>query len=213
MKPEQRIGRIDRIGQPSPTIQAINLFYKETAEYDACRAMQDRIAQFTEPVGALQPILYANMEQVLRKNAVEGGKADVRALINDITPATGFAPDDLAAVAAVETNPAPMLQRRDLPWLLDHPQWLPEGYSVENRSSNHWRVAAPEKTPRPGTLARVSHDYAAGSVEFFDPSNPLFPEMKPKIAAGGNQTTQQNRSVSEILDQARYVQADTEHHP
>ena len=213
MKLEQRIGRIDRIGQPSPTIQVINLFYKETAEYDAYQAMQERIAQFTEHVGALQPILHANMEQVIRKTAVEGADADVRALINDITPATGFDLDDLAAVAADETDPEPLLQRRHLAWLLDHPQWLPAGYEVENRGHHHWRVAAPEKTPRVATVERISHDYAAGSVEFFGPGSPLFPEMKPMAPAGGSPPQQQNRPVGEILDQAGHIQDNTEHYP
>ena len=37
---EQRIGRIDRIGQERETIDVINLFYADTAEYDAYRIME-----------------------------------------------------------------------------------------------------------------------------------------------------------------------------
>lgn len=98
--------------------------------------------------------------------------SDVRVLINDITPATGFDLDDLAAD---ETDPEPLLQRRHRAWLLDRAQWLPAGYAVENRGHCHWRVAAPEKTPRVATVARISHDYAAGSVEFFRPRQPAVP--------------------------------------
>ena len=50
---EQRIGRIDRIGQERETIDVINLFYAETAEYDAYRIMGNRMKAIEENVGTL----------------------------------------------------------------------------------------------------------------------------------------------------------------
>ena len=52
---EQRIGRIDRIGQARQTIDVINLFYAETAEYDAYRIMGNRMKAIEENVDPTGP--------------------------------------------------------------------------------------------------------------------------------------------------------------
>lgn len=57
MKVEQRIGRIDRIGQKYPKIRIINLAYKDTVEADVYFALGERIQLFEGLVGKLQPIL------------------------------------------------------------------------------------------------------------------------------------------------------------
>ena len=57
MKVEQRIGRIDRIGQKYPEIRVINLAYAETVEADVYFALSQRIGLFNGVIGKLQPIL------------------------------------------------------------------------------------------------------------------------------------------------------------
>jgi superfamily II DNA/RNA helicase len=57
MKVEQRIGRIDRIGQKHDVIRVINLAYKETVEADVYFRLGERINLFQGIVGKLQPIL------------------------------------------------------------------------------------------------------------------------------------------------------------
>jgi SNF2 family DNA or RNA helicase len=57
MKVEQRIGRIDRIGQKHPIIRIINLAYEDTVEADIYFALGQRINLFQGLVGRLQPIL------------------------------------------------------------------------------------------------------------------------------------------------------------
>jgi SNF2 family DNA or RNA helicase len=57
MKVEQRIGRIDRIGQKFPEIRVINLAYAETVEADVYFALSQRIGLFKGVIGKLQPIL------------------------------------------------------------------------------------------------------------------------------------------------------------
>ena len=96
MRLEQRIGRIDRIGQEKPFVGVVNLFYKDTVEHDAYRAMEYRIDQFQENVGALQPILSANLSAIIRKGVVEG--VDVKDELESIEP-MGFDLDDLAMSA------------------------------------------------------------------------------------------------------------------
>jgi superfamily II DNA/RNA helicase len=57
MKIEQRIGRIDRLGQQRPVIRVLNFAYKDTVEEDVFFTVGGRINLFQGIVGRLQPIL------------------------------------------------------------------------------------------------------------------------------------------------------------
>lgn len=59
MRVEQRIGRIDRIGQAHNTVEIVNYYYEGTVEADIYRALRQRINIFEVVVGPLQPILAA----------------------------------------------------------------------------------------------------------------------------------------------------------
>lgn len=54
---EQRIGRIDRIGQKSPQITVVNLACKGTIEARILRRLYERIGIFEHSIGELEPIL------------------------------------------------------------------------------------------------------------------------------------------------------------
>ena len=53
MRVEQRIGRIDRVGQKYPKIRIVNLQYDDTIETAVYRVLQERIGFFTSVVGKL----------------------------------------------------------------------------------------------------------------------------------------------------------------
>ena len=57
MRVEQRIGRIDRIGQRYPQVWIRNYFYRDTVEAQVYQALDRRINWFQDVVGPLQPIL------------------------------------------------------------------------------------------------------------------------------------------------------------
>jgi len=57
MRVEQRIGRIDRLGQQYGIIRIVNLHYQDTVEADVYHALRSRIDVFHKVVGGLQPIL------------------------------------------------------------------------------------------------------------------------------------------------------------
>ena len=57
MRVEQRIGRIDRIGQRYPTVRIRNFYYDGTVEAKVYRKLRDRIDAFASVVGSLQPVL------------------------------------------------------------------------------------------------------------------------------------------------------------
>ncbi len=57
MKLEQRIGRLDRIGQESQEIYIYNIFLEGTVETDVIHALIKRINLFEESIGILEPII------------------------------------------------------------------------------------------------------------------------------------------------------------
>ncbi|MFX0176950.1 MAG: SNF2-related protein [Candidatus Hodarchaeota archaeon] len=57
MKLEQRIGRLDRIGQQSKQVYIYNFFLEGTIETDIVFALDKRIHLFEESIGQLEPIL------------------------------------------------------------------------------------------------------------------------------------------------------------
>ena len=203
MRLEQRIGRIDRIGQEKPIIRILHLFYRDTVEYDAYAAMEERIQDFRENVGALQPILAANLESIIREGVMDGGgSGDIGEAVRDLRPSVGFDLDDLAAAAADYQDPAPLLHMNDLTYILNHPEWLPDGYSVERRGHKHWRVTKPGGKSHTVTTDRAAHDYSAGTVEFFGPGSPAFPETAGHLVGNANGSVAPPRNISTILTDA-----------
>ena len=57
MRVEQRIGRIDRLGQQHAKIRIVNLYYEGTVEADVYTALRLRFNLFESVVGRSQPIL------------------------------------------------------------------------------------------------------------------------------------------------------------
>ena len=201
MRLEQRIGRIDRIGQERPFIRIVHLFYRNTVEYDAYTAMEERIQEFQENVGTLQPILAANLESLIRERVMDGGTSrDVRQAVRNLAPSVGFDLDDLAAAAADQQDPAPLLHMNDLTYVLNHPEWLPDGYAVERRGDRHWRVTTPDGSSHTVTTDRSAHDYAAGTVEFFGPGSPAFPDTTNNRVSGADGSTSSSLSIGAILN-------------
>ncbi len=68
MKVEQRIGRIDRIGQEAEKVEVINYFYEDTVEARIYQRLGQRIKGFQWVVGPLQPIL-AQLPTLIRDAA------------------------------------------------------------------------------------------------------------------------------------------------
>ena len=72
MRVEQRIGRIDRLGQTHPAIRIVNLHYAGTVETDVYSALRTRINLFESVVGPLQPIL-ARLPSTIAGAVLGGG--------------------------------------------------------------------------------------------------------------------------------------------
>jgi len=79
MRVEQRIGRIDRIGQTHKKVWIRNYFYEESVEATIYRRLEDRINWFETVVGELQPIL-ARVATAIRDLAMSKGAERARRL-------------------------------------------------------------------------------------------------------------------------------------
>ncbi|MBI3990242.1 MAG: DEAD/DEAH box helicase family protein [candidate division NC10 bacterium] len=79
MRVEQRIGRLDRIGQQHEVVWICNYFYEESVEATIYRRLEDRIDWFETVVGELQPIL-ARVATAIRTVAMAKGAERTRRL-------------------------------------------------------------------------------------------------------------------------------------
>ena len=130
MRVEQRIGRIDRIGQQYDTVWIRNYFYRDTVEADIYQRLTDRIQWFEDVVGKLQPILQgvrraigevAMLQPEARARALDAQVASLRQQLD----AQEAAPFDLDE--ALEAEP-------DLPAAPPPPVCLPDLEEALTRS-------------------------------------------------------------------------------
>ncbi len=205
MRVEQRIGRIDRVGQRHATIRVVNLHYEGTVETAVYGALRDRIGLFEQVVGRLQPIL-ARMPREIADAVLAGtGRPDASNIADRIKrrvseeEQSGFEID-----AALDTD-LDMSDRDSSPVTLDDldrvirdPNLMPQGTEVLPLGPREYSLLAPGM-PEP---IRVTTDAAyyeenSESVELWSPGNPLFtaPEMLP-----ADQESEAGETLKEILE-------------
>ncbi|HID90030.1 MAG TPA: hypothetical protein EYP52_10055, partial [Anaerolineae bacterium] len=83
MRVEQRIGRVDRIGQRYDEVWIRNYFYEGTVEARVYYALSRRIDLFQDVVGPLQPIL-ARVERTIEQAAMAPGAERERVLREEL---------------------------------------------------------------------------------------------------------------------------------
>ncbi|QLL29624.1 DEAD/DEAH box helicase family protein [Thermosynechococcus sichuanensis E542] len=195
MRVEQRIGRIDRLGQAYPQIQIYNLHYADTVETDVFLALSDRIAQFKTFVGNLQPILslqpvLANLQSTIttlifsRRQERQQQQAQLVEQLAAMAATSPTATVDLDPVPDLDLSLPPQSEPAytlaDLRSLLEQPHLLPPGVTVQ--------VGLDRKDVAylaPGLLQAVRvttdpeyYDQHCDSVELWSPGNPLFPKLE-----------------------------------
>lgn len=194
MKVEQRIGRIDRLGQQHETIRIVNLHYSDTVEADVYAALRRRIGLFGTFVGKLQPIL-SKLPARITEAALAGGDPELarRAAVNEIeaeaahAEAEGF---DLDAIVPADleepVRPAALYDLAFLDGLLARPDLLPPGVEAKplQGSPRQFSYTAPGL----GTPVRVTTDPEVfdehpESVELWSPGSPLFPQTEDVASA------------------------------
>jgi SNF2 family DNA or RNA helicase len=74
MRVEQRIGRIDRIGQKNEVVKIINYAYEESVDGDIYEELENRLDLFEDVVGPMRPVLDSLEGDI--KSAVMGEESD-----------------------------------------------------------------------------------------------------------------------------------------
>jgi Helicase conserved C-terminal domain len=113
MKVEQRIGRIDRLGQVRPKVRILNFAYKDTVEADVFFAVGERIQLFQGIVGRLQPILSKlprRFEKVTlaSREAREAARQRFLAEVEQEVAQAGDVPLDLDVIAREDLELPPL---------------------------------------------------------------------------------------------------------
>ena len=192
MRVEQRIGRIDRLGQRFSKIRIVNLHYEDTVEAAVYKVLRERIKLFGDVVGKLQPILSQVAGQITR--AVLSSKSDGAAetVVEDIqrgaaeAEKAAFDLDSLLAGVPPDEDRTPALyDLGDLGKILkDHELMLPD-IQIELRSEKQAFYQAPGmETPIRVTVNAESYDDHLENVELWSPGNPLFPWPKHELQSG-----------------------------
>ena len=183
---EQRIGRIDRIGQERDTVEVVNLFYADTAEWDAYQAMDERLDAIGQRVGPYRDILRSQLEDVISAAAAEtdprSRRAAIRARLDKIL--AQMPPDRMPlnldahnSEITAQSPPVPAIDAAYLRRCLDNPALLPTGWRAapEGGRGPHWRITDPAGRGFSVTTDRAVYEKASGRVEWFGPGSPAFP--------------------------------------
>ena len=109
MKVEQRIGRIDRIGQKSPSIDIINFIAEDTIEEHVYERLYKRLGIIKDTIGDFEPIL----GDIIR---------DIELILTnpDLTPAQRDLEFDRSVRAAEQRKIEAELLEREAPGLIAH---------------------------------------------------------------------------------------------
>ena len=157
-KVEQRIGRIDRIGQAQPVLPIRNLFLDDSVDMRVYQVLRMRCGLFEHFVGKMQPVL-ALARDALRQNLRRGQVSDLAKRLeeaagsveNDEVVSSAFVPSNAESLPAM---PAPVT-RQDIETALTRLEAM-SGKVRAKRGKGHstWRLAGLERRHIPVTLDR-----------------------------------------------------------
>jgi hypothetical protein len=166
MRVEQRIGRIDRIGQVKPQVRVINYYYAGSVEARIYEVLSDRLDVFRTAVGPLQPVL-GSVERRIKQAALATGDAKEQAIAEqvqqidvDIATArtTGVSVDELAqAGVSREPPPQPPCRPEDVRDVVLQSQDLAALWNVAEEEPGVY-VCEAEHLPLVAACARFAFD-------------------------------------------------------
>jgi hypothetical protein len=185
MRVEQRIGRIDRLGQvfADKGISILNLHYEATVETDVYLALKARIDLFKKYVGGLQPILATLSQKITTVvlSSPQQKEANTNNLIQELDRETArkdiFDIDKVTRADLEEIPISPTLyDLHSLDRLLQRPDLLPPEIEVTRLQPREYRLAmvGMNQSLRITTDPQY-YDQHSSSTELWSPGNPLFP--------------------------------------
>ncbi len=183
MRVEQRIGRIDRLGQQFHKIRIVNLHYEDTVEAAVYKVLRERIKLFGDVVGKLQPILSQIAGQIARAVLSTKTEGSAETIVEDIergaaeAEQAAFDLDSLLAREPIdEVRVPPLYDLGDLRSVIkEHARLMPE-VRIDARSDKEvFYQAAGMDTAARITVSPEYFDDHLEDVELWSPGNPLFP--------------------------------------
>lgn len=190
MRVEQRIGRVDRLGQQFGRVAIINMLYEGTVETDVYRVLRERISMFTAVVGKLQPILSAMPTRLAAATLAPPGQREqtranvVAELRRDIDEARAQAFDlDEMVDASLQADPGPPpgYDLDTLNRLLDRPGLLPDGVEVRRVRANEVFWTEPGRPDVAVTTDPAYFEDNPESLELWSPGSPAFPKKDAAV--------------------------------
>ncbi|MFC4357994.1 helicase-related protein [Halobium salinum] len=132
MKVEQRIGRIDRIGQRNEEVLVWNYVYNETVEEDIYERLGQRINLFEQAVGPLRPILEGlegELQEVAMGESTKSGE-DIAATAESQTQQAAEKSEQIGLAQELdEIRPQDIIEEAKLAgWTESHPDISKIGY-------------------------------------------------------------------------------------
>jgi SNF2 family DNA or RNA helicase len=187
MKVEQRIGRIDRIGQKYDNIRIVNFAYADTVEADVYFALSQRIGLFTGVVGKLQPILAQLPKQFEAATLVpqehrERARHDIRSNVEQFVNEAEAKSFDIDDVSDMDLDlprfPAPPMEPSDMDRVLRDERLLPPGVECREleRSTYALRIPGQMEFARITTAPSIFDEHFE-SHQLLQPGAPLFQVM------------------------------------
>ena len=207
MRVEQRIGRIDRLGQKNTTVRIVNLHYEGTVETDIYRALRERIGLFETVVGRLQPIL-ARLPGTISQSVLAGEGRDtceranlVDAIEREASERRGVGFDIDAVTESdlvLPERPQATVTMDDLDRVVASSGLMAPGVEVQPMGRREYGLlASGMSAPLRVTTDTEYYEEHTESVELWSPANPLFiaPEFLDGAAPDRAEAT-----LKDILD-------------
>lgn len=183
MKIEQRIGRIDRLGQERPVVRVLNFAYKDTVEQDVFFTVGTRINLFHGIVGRLQPILsrlprrfeeLTLLDREGREAARQRFLAEIEQQVRDAEQ-TGLDIDaTVDETLDLPPLPEPPLTLRDLDRALNLDRARPPEIEWKPLDAGSYSIGLPGRDAIRVTTDAGVFDFSADSHQLFSPGGEVF---------------------------------------
>ena len=173
MRLEQRIGRIDRIGQAASSVDVVNLYYDDTAQWKAYQAVKRRLAAISSSVGPYRPILESNMPSLI-KAVIRGdiSDSDLDNKMEQLSKSPAPDIDEYHDTGINHDSTKPRVDSERLHGLVAHQSVMPDGWKTEASGIGHYKITMPDGKYVVVTPSGARYDPDAAA--WFGPGSAIF---------------------------------------